>query len=83
MIPKIIQAVYNGDFRIRIKFEDGAEGVVDFKNELYGVVFEPLKDDEYFKSFQIRGSSLCWENGADFAPEFLYESVKSPVSVKA
>jgi len=35
-------------------------------------VFEPLKNVEYFKRFRLEGHTLAWENGADFAPEYLH-----------
>ncbi|MCG3111507.1 MAG: DUF2442 domain-containing protein [Candidatus Manganitrophus sp. SB1] len=61
------------DYRVWLRFNDGAEGVVDLKDELYGEMFEPLKDIKKFKSFRIDPEleTLVWENGADFAPEFL------------
>lgn len=73
MIPHVTKAEYKGDYRIWLRFNDGSEGVVDLKDELYGEMFEPLKDINKFKSFQIDPEleTLVWENGADFAPEFL------------
>lgn len=73
MIPHVIKAEYKGDYRVWLRFNDGAEGVVDLTDELYGEMFEPLKDIKKFKSFRIDPEleTLVWENGADFAPEFL------------
>ena len=48
MIPKIIKASYAGNFTIHVVFTDGAEGDVDLKDELYGDIFEELKDQSYF-----------------------------------
>jgi hypothetical protein len=36
-----------------LRFADGVEGEVDLSRELEGEVFEPLKDEEYFKSFRL------------------------------
>ncbi len=81
MIPKIVQAEYISDYVINLGFSDGTFGHVDLKDELYGEIFEPLKNVSYFKRFSIHPDfhTLCWPNGADFAPEFLYEKVKLTV----
>ena len=75
MIPKVIEARYAQEFTIHVRFSDGTEGDVDLSQELYGEVFELLKDIVAFKDFTIHPEfhTLCWSNGADLAPEFLYE----------
>ncbi len=77
--PKLISAEYVKGFTLRLGFSDGLEADVDFKSELVGGVFEALKDQEYFRSFVFhsRFGSLEWANGADFAPEFLYDLAKA------
>lgn len=80
MIPKVIEAEYLHDFVIHLRFADGAEGDVDLSQELYGEMFEPLKDIETFKQFSIHPDfhTLCWPNGADITPEFFYEKARIP-----
>jgi hypothetical protein len=39
-------------------------------------VFGPLRDVEYFKKFFLDLNTLCWPNGADIAPERLYEKAR-------
>lgn len=73
----VINAKYIKDYIISIMFESGETIEFDFKNEFDGPIYEPLKNKEYFKSFTVHGNTICWENGADFAPEYLYEKVKS------
>ncbi len=77
MIAYINQARYVADYRIWLRFDDGAEGEVDLSQELVGPVFEPLKRLEFFRSFQLHPElkTIVWPNGADFAPEFLHEMV--------
>jgi hypothetical protein len=75
MFMHVTQARYCGDFKVWVAFNDGAEGEIDLSSELYGELFEPLKDNEFFRSFTLEGHTLSWSNGADFAPEFLREQL--------
>jgi len=80
MMPKVQKAEYVNDYTIHLRFTDGVEGEVDLKDELYGEIFEPLKNVALFRRFEIHPEfhTLCWPNGADFAPEFLYEKAQVP-----
>jgi hypothetical protein len=75
MIPKLKSAEYVKDHTIRLQFEDGVAGDVDFKGELWGEVFEGLEDPDVFRRFRLDDelNTIAWPSGADFAPEFLYE----------
>jgi hypothetical protein len=59
------------NYRVRLEFNDGTHGVVDLSDSLDGPIFEPLENFDYFKRFRLEGHTLAWENGADFAPEYL------------
>jgi hypothetical protein len=80
MIPRVIDVAYVRDFTLRLRFADGVAGEVDLAGELDGPVFEPLKDRNYFQQVQVNPElhTVVWPNGADFAPEFLYERVRIP-----
>jgi hypothetical protein len=62
-------------YELRLTFSDGIVKEVDLAGELHGEVFEPLKDPEMFKQVKVNvdTNTIEWPNGADFAPEFLYE----------
>lgn len=77
MLPKLQEAKYQGDYRIRLRFADGIEGEVDLENELWGEMFQPLKDKSRFSEFSLNKEleTIVWPNGADFAPEFLYQQL--------
>ncbi len=75
MFIHVTNAKYIDDYKVWLSFNDGAQGEVDLSTELYGEVFEPLKDIDFFKSFKLEGHTLSWKNGADFAPEFLREQI--------
>ena len=68
---RVVSAEYVRDYRLRLRFSDGADKVVDFSRWLHGPVFKPLADKREFKRFFLAGGTVCWPNGADIAPETL------------
>jgi hypothetical protein len=74
----VTSAKYLEDYKISIQFSDGTEGVVDLSSQLWGPVFEPLKDKANFKRFKVNPDidTISWYNGADFSPEFLRENAE-------
>ncbi len=77
MIPKVKAARYVKQYQVWVQFADGTVGTVDLSAELSGPVFEPLKSLSEFRKVTVDPEleTLTWPNGADFAPEFLYEAV--------
>lgn len=78
MLTRIIKGIYIRDYKWHLRFADGAEGNVDLKGKLDGPIFKPLKNPEYFRQFTLHPEfyAITWPNGADFAPEFLYEKIQ-------
>lgn len=74
-VPYVIKAEYRGGFRIHVTFDDGSAATLDFQRWLKGPVFEPLQDVKFFQRFFLDGWTVAWPNGADIAPEVLYECV--------
>ena len=74
---EVTSAEYADGYRIRLRFNNGEAGVVDLKDCLWGPMFEPLRDVGLFKRFTVSAvlHTVCWQNDADFAPEFLYEKM--------
>ncbi len=77
MFLEVTHAEYLEGYKLRLTFNNGETRVVDLSSSLNGEVFAPLKDIEYFKRFSIKFNTVEWENGADFAPEYLYELGKT------
>jgi len=73
---KVIEIKYQQDYVFNIVFDDGTCGNIDF-SEYIGkwAVFKPLQDLNLFKAAMIDGGTIAWENGADIAPESLYEKI--------
>lgn len=75
MILHVCEAKPLPDYRLWLKFDDGTEGIADLSPELWGEMFEPLKDPALFATARVDATlkTVTWANGADFAPEFLQE----------
>lgn len=71
MFPEVIKAEYVDGYRIRLWFNNRIVKVVDLRSSLNGKVFEPLRQLDKFRQFSVRYNTVEWENGADFAPEYL------------
>ena len=71
---EIVRIEYRKDYKYFVVFDDGLSGEVDFAEYLdLGPVFQVLRDVSVFKSARIEGGTFAWPNGADIAPETLYE----------
>ena len=73
MLLEVTKAEYLEGYKVMLHFNNGECRIVDLYSSLKGEIFTPLKDIEYFKRFTIKFNTIEWENGADFAPEYLYE----------
>ena len=74
---EVTAAHYLDGYRVRISFSNGEEGAVDLKDALWGPIFEPLRDVDAFRRFEVSPilHTIRWENDADLAPEYLYEKM--------
>ena len=73
-LNEVVKIEYRGNYQYFIQFDDGINAVIDFTEYLdFGPVFRALRDLSVFKSAKIEGGTISWPNGADIAPETLYE----------
>ena len=79
MFLHVTSVTYLENYQLRLEFDDGVSKDVDLSAQLYGEIFEPLKNVEFFKQVTVNPdtNTIEWPNGADFAPEFLYEIGKA------
>ena len=85
MIPRIVEVKVSGGYRLWIRFHDGSSGTVDLSGELWGPIFEPLRDKRLFDQASVHPElhTVTWPNGADLSPEFLYQAAQPRLAAEA
>ena len=73
MFLEVTKAAYLNKYRILLTFNNGVSKTVDLEDEIKDSIYEPLRQIDYFKKFEIKYNTIEWPNGADYAPEYLYE----------
>jgi Protein of unknown function (DUF2442) len=65
--------------RLRLTFADGLTGEVDVLDRMRGPVFERARTPAGFNEVHVdpETGTVCWPNGADLAPDTLYERVRT------
>jgi hypothetical protein len=79
MLKDVVEVEAVGDHRLRLRFEDGVEGVIDLTAIVpFEGVFAPLRDPTVFAAARVNGElgTVCWPNGADLDPDVLYALVQ-------
>lgn len=74
MILHITQAEYLHDYQVKLGFNNGKEGIANLETSLNGLAFSPLRDKNIFAQLKLDPEleTICWPNGVDLAPEYLY-----------
>lgn len=79
MAPRVKRVFYLDGYRLRLRFTDKTEGIIDFRQKIVGRggVFKPLEDIDFFKQVVVDriGGTLVWPNEVDFCPDVLYQFV--------
>jgi len=79
MLTKVTRLDRLGGFRLRVRFNDGSEGVHDFAAMAKepGSALEPLRDEAYFARVFLEFGAPTWPNGFDIAPEWLRREMEA------
>lgn len=70
---RVVDVDHIKDYELLVTFNDGSKKKVDLKPYLTGEVFGELLDKDKFIQYGLTHVTIEWANGADLAPEFLYE----------
>lgn len=82
-MTEVRRAQYLDNYRIEIELSTGQSGIVDLEESLWGPVFEPLRDVTRFRRFAVSPvlHTIVWDDGADFAPEYLRDKMVEQVVI--
>ena len=75
MLPTVVSVAQTGPYRLRLRFDDGADGEFEVKDAVSFVgVFEPLRDPAFVSEVRVKAEAgtIVWPNGADLDPLVLH-----------
>ena len=78
MLHDVVEARVVEGYRVHIRFDDGTAGEVDLSGLMrFEGVFAPLRSKAQFDEMRVNADTgtIEWPNGADIAPETLYDAV--------
>lgn len=77
MFLHVTDVDYISGYKLKLEFSNGVSGVVDLEAELFGEVFDPLRNKQLFRQVYLTSRTIEWPTGADLAPEYLLELVQT------
>ncbi|ARV61506.1 molybdopterin-guanine dinucleotide biosynthesis protein A [Nostocales cyanobacterium HT-58-2] len=78
MLKDIIAVEPLENYQLRVRFEDGVEGIVDVSQMIkFTGVFASLQDQENFAKVEVNPEvgTVQWQSGADLDPDVLYATI--------
>ena len=84
-LPTVVGAVVLREYVLRMLFDDGTLGDVDFSAETWTGVLAPLSDPAFFAQVRVdpEAGTITWPGDLDMAPEPLYEQARAHPLVTA
>ena len=79
-IPRVTSVEVRPPYGLHLRFDDGLTRDVDLADELWGPMFEPLKEPAFFAQVSVEHGTVVWPNGVDLDPLVLHGDVEPAVS---
>jgi Protein of unknown function (DUF2442) len=71
-LPRVTHVEVHPPYGLRLRFDDGVVRDVDLADDLWGPMFEPLKDPAFFAQVTVEHGTVVWPNGVDLDPLVLH-----------
>ena len=72
MNPRVSKVIPLKDYKLKLMFTNGENGIYDCSNLLSFGVFRELNDINYFKKVKVLDGTVFWPNEQDICPDTLY-----------
>jgi hypothetical protein len=70
--PDVLEVTPEGDYRLRVRFDNGETGIYDCRHLLDFGVFKEHRDVRYFRMVRVENGTVAWPHEQDIAPETVY-----------
>jgi uncharacterized protein DUF2442 len=78
MIPwKVTKLKVLPGHKLQVTFADGLLGIVDLSKDRFEGILAPLGDESYFAQARLKDGVVTWPNGAEIAPDAMYDEVRA------
>jgi Protein of unknown function (DUF2442) len=71
-LPRVTHVEVQPPYALHLQFDDGVVRDVDLADDLWGPMFEPLKDPTFFAQVTVDHGTVVWPNGVDLDPLVLH-----------
>ena len=72
--PTKVEAL--SDFRLRVVYSDGIEGVLDLSRDIGRGVFTPLADEAFFRTVHLgQFGQIAWSEDLEICPDAAYQEI--------
>ena len=80
--PTNVEAM--SDFRLRVVYSDGIEGVIDLSRDIGRGVFTPLADEAFFRTVHIgQFGQIAWSEDIEICPDAAYQEITRHPAIAA
>ncbi len=71
----VMSVEVKSDSVLRVRFQDGLEGEVQFLPSAFRGVFEDLKNPQSFRQVYVQHGVLMWPGNLDLAPDAMHDAI--------